>query len=167
MTRSLLTPAFSRRGAKPSDPIPRFWGRVLRINETSDGCWLWQGATGSHGYGMIYAYGRPVLTHRLSWELHCGPVPSEMLVLHHCDVRRCVRPDHLFLGTDADNHADAELKGRIPRGENHKNSKLTDLQVRKIRELSALGSTRASLARAFRVAPTTIGKIATGKSRRI
>jgi len=94
------------------------------IPEPNSGCWLWEGATLFNGYGVI---GRPgkhngnVLTHRASWEVHVGSIPEGMYVLHRCDNRRCVLPDHLFLGTQADNLADMVSKGRSCRGERHWN----------------------------------------------
>lgn len=160
---AFLEPIFGQRGPKASDPVPRFWSFVLKVEETEGGCWLWQGAVGSHGYGSIYAYGRQVLVHRLSWEIHNGPIPKGMHVLHHCDVRRCIRPNHLFLGTNKDNHADAQLKGRLPAGEAHKSSKLTALQVQEIRRRSSLGESRRSVSRDFDITPQTVGKIVRGE----
>lgn len=77
-----------------------------------DGCWLWRGAVGSHGYGTIRIDGGNLLTHRLSYELFIGPIPAGLCVLHTCDVRRCVRPDHLWTGTQRDNVLDMIAKGR-------------------------------------------------------
>jgi HNH endonuclease len=90
----------------------RFWAKV---NRQPHGCWLWTGATAGHmGYGTIGAGGgTKLVAHRLSWELHHRkPIPDGMLVCHHCDTPRCVRPDHLFLGTHDDNMLDAAVKGR-------------------------------------------------------
>ena len=104
----------------PIRPVEeRFWEKVQK----TDGCWLWTGATIAAGYGEL-AVGqprKPLRAHRLSWEMHHGPIPEGLLVLHHCDVRNCVRPEHLFLGTHQDNMADAYAKGRMrpwgwPRG---------------------------------------------------
>jgi hypothetical protein len=87
---------------------PRFWAKV---NKTS-GCWLWTAAT-IRGYGQIALNRKPAYAHRLSWELAHGPIPDGLSVLHTCDVPLCVRPDHLFLGSQQDNLTDARTKGRL------------------------------------------------------
>ena len=93
----------------------RFWPKVQK----TDTCWLWTGATMRGGYGELsaggspqYGRGHPLHAHRVSWELAYGPIPDGLWVLHICDTPACVRPDHLFLGTHADNMADMSHKGR-------------------------------------------------------
>lgn len=107
------------------DITKRFWQLVKK--EDGDGCWEWQGYYFESGYGGIKIDQKQRQAHRVSWELAHGPIEGhvpghpdlEVCVCHRCDNPRCVRPDHLFLGTDADNHRDAEAKGRVSRGEKH------------------------------------------------
>lgn len=86
-----------------------FWARV---NRSPDGCWEWQGGRTAAGYGIFSGTHGRRYAHRFSWELHHEAIPQGMLVCHQCDNPPCVRPDHLFLGSHADNAQDREAKGR-------------------------------------------------------
>ena len=140
--------------ARPTIPqVIRFWPKVQRGN----GCWLWTGGTYEYGYGCFF-WGHDEVSvngmraaHRVAYELTYGPIPNGMKVLHHCDNPPCCRPEHLFLGTDADNSADKIRKQRHAHGTKSPQSKLTDAAVRIIRLESAKGISRASLARRFNV----------------
>ena len=95
-----------------------FWQSVAKSDD-KDGCWIWTGKMDRDNYGRCRSearnasgYRKEAGAHRVSWELHHGPIPKGMCVLHSCDNPSCVRPDHLFLGTHADNMRDAVLKGR-------------------------------------------------------
>lgn len=104
-----------------------------RVQKT-DYCWLWAGKKGPKGYGVAVYRGHSMLAHRLSYELHYGPLFMDgMHVLHRCDNPLCVRPDHLFLGTAQDNMDDKVAKGRQTRGETNGSTKLTADNVRDIR----------------------------------
>jgi len=100
-----------------------------RINEET-GCHEWTACLLPNGYGAIQLDGKKRSTHRVSWELHNGPIPDGLYVLHRCDNRKCVNPAHLFLGTHQDNMRDRDQKGRQARrdGELNPMSKLTNAQ---------------------------------------
>lgn len=123
----------------------RFWQYV---NKT-EGCWLWTGAKREFGYGVINLggkHGKIERAHRLSYEMHVGPIPERAFVCHHCDVPACVRPDHLFLGSVGDNNRDMVAKERHdrvkrPKGMKHGMHVLTDEQVRAIRSAYIPGVT--------------------------
>ena len=89
----------------------RFWNATDRTGE----CWLWMKGCRSNGYGLTWHNGKPVSVHRIAWVLTYGPIPEGMFVCHTCDVRHCINPEHLFLGTHLDNMADRSIKGRTAR----------------------------------------------------
>lgn len=154
-----------------------FWLRV----EKTGACWIWRGPVNDSGYGFLgSASTTERLTHRVSWTLCRGPIPAGMLVCHSCDVlyersdktyRRCVNPDHLFLGTPLDNARDRDQKGRarrdeqVARGEQTRGAKLTADIVRTIRSEYALGRvTQEALAHRFGVQESAIHKIVRRKN---
>jgi hypothetical protein len=111
--------------------IERFEEKFIPVPEI--GCWLWEAATFKDGYGAFRANGKQNRAHRFSYQLYRGEIPDGALVRHKCHVPSCVNPDHLLLGTVADNVGDKVRAERQPRGETHKSSKLTAEQVLAIR----------------------------------
>lgn len=105
--------------------------------DTNGGCWLWTGGLGTSGYGHLLGEDQKFLTaSRASWLLYRGEIPAGMHVCHRCDIRACVNPDHLFLGSHTDNMRDMFAKGRrrAPRGELNPRAKLSPEQVLAIRD---------------------------------
>ena len=145
----------------------RFWSKVDKTEQ----CWEWTAAKFWHGYGCfgvkVGGKFKTSYAHRVAFEEANGPIPSGLFVLHKCDNRACVRPDHLFLGTQLDNMRDCAQKGRKPGkrlfGEQNYAAKLTDAKVKIIKYVGA-GLPQQKLAYVFGVSQTMIGSILRGKS---
>ncbi|MDV4166197.1 HNH endonuclease [Rhizobium leguminosarum] len=131
--------------------------RFFRFVGLRSGCWKWIGSTDPNGYGRMNVSGKPILAHRISYTIHRGQIPKGMVVCHSCDNPNCVNPDHLFLGTQADNVTDMHNKGRAIKralsGENHGNAKLTEEAVKEIRNSK---ESTSSLARKFGVSRAVV-----------
>jgi hypothetical protein len=135
--------------------VQRFWRRV----SVTDTCWLWTGARRRDGYGVMTSgkRGTPIVAvHQLSFLLHRGPIPTGRWVLHTCDVRHCVRPEHLWAGTALDNYQDMRSKGRGK-------ASVTPGQVREMRALAG-SLTQQQLAERFRITQTNVSLILTRKT---
>jgi hypothetical protein len=130
----------------------RFWEKV---NKT-DTCWLWKSNISISGYGLFKVTKnlsqKNISAHRFSWELHYGPIPKGLCVCHHCDVRNCVNPVHLFLGTQDDNMKDCIKKERM-------NRKLTKEKVISIRKDIKDGLLFKDIARKYDVSSSMISCI--------
>ena len=147
------------KGPKPRDPMERFWEKV---DQTGD-CWEWNDYIRPSGYGQFYAARRIHLAHRWIWEQTNGPIPEGLFVCHKCDNRKCVRPDHLFIGTNADNVRDMVRKGRVARGRTVPNAKLSAEIVARIRIEYARGIvTQEALAERYGVTRMVISRALRG-----
>lgn len=108
------------------------WTRVLI---TKEGCFDWTGGKNDKaGYGTVNRNGKKWVLPRYVWTIVNGPIPEGLSVLHKCDRPPCINPSHLFLGTHKDNMADMVAKGRVKRGQSSARSKITEHDVRAIRE---------------------------------
>jgi hypothetical protein len=148
-----------RRGGDPHAPLPemvpleeRFKAK-LAPKDPVTGCIEWVGK----GEGQVRA-------HRLAYELKHGPIPPGMKVCHTCDNPPCCNPDHLCLGTQADNIADRDAKGRQAKGENNGFSKLTEADVTEIRRRLANSEVQRKIAKDFGITPTAVGYIKNGRN---
>lgn len=139
----------------------RFWPKVQK----TDGCWEWIGARqGPNGYGNFYYNGQAGTAHRYSYQLHYGPIPDGLQVLHTCDNRPCVRPDHLFAGSHVDNMRDMLRKGREANGERSGSRKITAVIARAIWACHATGEPLDDIAARYGVSVTTVSVIGNGKT---
>ena len=140
----------------------RFWEKVRK----TDGCWEWAAGCSAAGYGVLGACGRRMFyAHRLSWEIHYGPIPRGMHVLHRCDNPPCTNPTHLFIGTHTDNVRDMWEKGRgrifAMRGEANGNAKLTAEGVKAIRSGDHAGLTQKEIGALYGVSADTVSSVVT------
>ncbi len=147
----------------------RFWSFVWK--PTKDGCWLWRSSISHSGYGLFSRRlegsrtSSVIGAHRFSWMLHYGDIPEHLQVLHSCDVRACVNPKHLYLGSQADNLVDMVEKSRSLYGERNSQVKLTEndvLEIRRLRRKTHL--TQREIAEMFGVSQTRISYIALYKN---
>lgn len=140
-------------------PHEHFDKNIFPVTEC--GCWIWMGSLLRQGYGRFSAGRRNQRAHRYAFERFRGPIPDGMGVLHTCDIRCCVNPDHLFVGTNADNMRDKERKRRGIYGERNHATKLTANLVRMVLVSS---ESNANLGRRLGVHCSTIRRIRIGKT---
>jgi hypothetical protein len=143
-------------GVYPPEVLTRFWAGI----DKTESCWLWTKSRETKGYGNMRALNKTRKVHRMSWEIHYGSIPAGLSVCHHCDVRNCVNPKHLFTGTQQDNMADMVRKGRAARaGLPSFNARLTPTQVVHLRWMSECGYSRANIAAVFGISKTQYHRI--------
>lgn len=146
-------------GRKPTSIAVRFQ-KYVSAAPNENGCILWTGCVHHNGYGVIGRQdGEMVHAHRIAYERAFGEIPEGMWVLHKCDIRACVNPAHLFLGTHDDNMRDMAGKHRSLEGEKHHKAKLTEVDVREIWLRSGNGESRSVVAARFGVTKRTVTNI--------
>lgn len=131
-----------------------------KLNE-ANGCWEWTAAKYTNGYGQIKVPKQRVqmVAHRLSYLIHHGEIPNGQYVLHKCDNRCCVNPEHLWLGTKKDNSQDMVAKNRHLFGERQAGHKLTEKHVRIVLELKKLGVKQIRIAEMLGMSNMQISRI--------
>jgi len=138
--------------------MKRFWEKV--DVQSREECWLWRAGCFSDGYGQFQFDGTPKRAHRMAYLLTYGEIPEGKLICHKCDTILCCNPQHLFAGTPAENSKDMVAKNRQAKGETNGYSKLTEYQVRRIRELSLGDDLRQrEIAALFNINQTTVSDI--------
>ena len=139
------------------------WDRMIKlllskiIKDSKTGCWLWQGSCFESGYGQIGYHGKSLRTHRVSWIYHNGEIPKGFNVLHKCDIRNCINPNHLFLGKPIDNTTDMINKNRRV----NPTAKLSEFDVIFIREDTR---PQIKIAKEYGISKSQISKIKSGKA---
>lgn len=157
-------------------PIERneFEDKIEKL-ATECGCWFWGGTWNPRsGYGIFKAQGHQLGAHRVSWMVFRGPIPDGLQVLHKCDTRCCINPNHLFVGTQDDNIKDAVSKGRmasgdrnasrtkpecLKRGSEHGLAKLNEAKILEIRGLFTEGIGNYRISKRYGVCKKTIQQI--------
>lgn len=137
--------------------------RFLNKFTIGDKCWEWIAGRNKDGYGNFKLDRKTKGAHRISYEILKGEIKN-FHVCHICDNRRCVRPSHLFLGTNLDNRRDAQLKRRMPSGVNHPKTYLTENQIFEIRYLNSTGFKQSELVKIFNTNKSMISRIVNGKT---
>lgn len=146
-------------------PIHRFSKRISINLKT--GCWIWDAHVNLGGYGQLTINKKPYLAHRFSYICFNGAIPEGMCVCHRCDVRNCVNPDHLFLGTNQDNTNDMLKKSRAGHQTGTFKIKLTQQKADEIRELRKQGLTLSQIAEKYDINHNTVSGVINNKSWRI
>lgn len=147
----------------------KFWEKVdktpgLGLSKEYPDCWEWRGLLDTNGYGVFQSKGKNYSTHKILYLLYKGEFLNSFYLCHNCDNPPCCKPDHLFLGTQADNMNDMVSKDRQPKGENKSLAKLTDKNVILIKKMLGDGISQTHIAKLFQVHQSRVSKIACGKA---
>lgn len=129
---------------------------LAKVAVAGNGCWEWTGARYWTGYGLIISNKVRYAAHRASYMLHVGGIPEGKVICHKCDNPACVNPDHLFLGTKAENSADMVNKQRSAAGERNSKAKLTEAQAKEVLSLRQSGQSLRVVAERFGVSKKAI-----------
>jgi len=134
----------------------RFW---LKVNKTSEeDCWNWTGALQSKGYGILRVDDKRISAHRFSWILSNGNIPNKLLVLHKCDNKRCINPNHLYIGTQIDNMRDRAIRNPVPSESfGSGKTKLSHSDILSIRSIK--GKSQQIIASMFNISQKTVSNI--------
>lgn len=155
----------SKNTSFPNTPEVNLARLLAKSIESPSGCMLWTGAKSSSGYGQLRVDGRIIQTHRLSYEIHVGPIPRGLEICHRCDTPACWEPTHLFEGTHTANMRDMQTKGRrrsddvLPYGESHHDAKMTVARIQQLRSMRAIGATYKQLMAVFGISKSTVADI--------
>lgn len=154
----------------PPKKIARFRERIeASISVDGNGCWIWQRAKATNGYGSFaLGGGKAARAHRISFEVFVGDIPCGLDVCHRCDVRACVNPSHLFTGSRSENILDASSKNRVSRthqkkGSQHPSAKLDEQKAAEILVLLSSGEPKTRIAKRYGVSDRVILLISRGQ----
>ncbi len=141
---------------KRTDKEIRFDSYVKKIGK----CWIWTGSCTRDGYGQFSVKFKKIAAHRMSYQIYNGDIPEKMCILHSCDNKKCVNPNHLRIGTKKDNRNDADIRGRSPKGETHGMSKIKDADIFKIKEMYASGCfTQTQISKKFKISQGRVSQL--------
>ena len=129
-----------------------------KVSISDSGCWMWIAATDANGYGKFGIGRKAFYAHRVSWEIHNGPIPEGMFICHRCDTPGCVNPSHLFIGTQSDNMRDCAEKGRAVDNSGEK-SPAAKLNANDVLEIRAASGTHREIASKYHINHSQVTRI--------